>query len=191
MRRNAESLLVLAGIEPARRWTAPVRVTDVIRAALGEVEDFERVHLELVEPTAIIGAAAADLAHLLAELVENALAFSPPTAAVAVRGRFHVPDGYRLTIIDQGIGMSSDAVDQANRRLGGTESFTVAPSKYLGHYVAGNLASRHSIRLQLAAAAGRGTVAAVDLPFHLLVSERPVGSGVFPAQAPVPHALGR
>ncbi len=73
MRRNAESLLVLAGIEPPRQWAAPVRLTDVIRAALGEVEDYQRVTVRGVEPATILGAAAADLAHLLAELIENAL----------------------------------------------------------------------------------------------------------------------
>ncbi|HKX70509.1 MAG TPA: nitrate- and nitrite sensing domain-containing protein, partial [Acidimicrobiales bacterium] len=78
MRRNAESLLVLAGIDPARKWASPVRLTDVIRAALGEVEDYQRVSVRGVEPATIVGSAAADLAHLLAELIENALVFSPP-----------------------------------------------------------------------------------------------------------------
>ena len=87
MRRNAESLLVLAGIEPPRQWAAPVRLTDVIRAALGEVEDYQRVTVRGVEPATIIGSAAADLAHLLAELIENALVFSPPDQTVDIRGR--------------------------------------------------------------------------------------------------------
>ncbi|HEV7761655.1 MAG TPA: nitrate- and nitrite sensing domain-containing protein, partial [Acidimicrobiales bacterium] len=77
MRRNAESLLVLAGIDPPRKWAAPVRITDAIRAALGEVEDYQRVTVRQVEPTTVMGSAAADLAHLLAELIENALIFSP------------------------------------------------------------------------------------------------------------------
>ena len=87
MRRNAESLLVLAGIEPPRKWAAPVRLTDVIRAALGEVEDYQRVTVRGVEPATILGSAAADLAHLLAELIENALVFSPPDQTVDIRGR--------------------------------------------------------------------------------------------------------
>ena len=87
MRRNAESLLVLAGIDPPRQWAAPVRLTDVIRAALGEVEDYQRVTVRGVEPATIIGSAAADLAHLLAELIENALVFSPPDQTVDIRGR--------------------------------------------------------------------------------------------------------
>jgi signal transduction histidine kinase len=181
MRRNAESLLVLAGIEPSRRWSAPVRVSDVIRAALGEVENYERVQIEPIEPAPIVGSAAADVAHLLAELIENAIAFSPPDTAVVVRGRWREPDGYRLTIIDQGIGMSADGVTQANVRLAGSESFTVAPSKYLGHYVAGNLAARHDIRVQVVSQSGRGTVAGVDLPFELIAIE---------AQS-IPEQLGR
>ena len=98
MRRNAESLLVLAGIEPPRQWAAPVRLTDVIRAALGEVEDYQRVTVRGVEPATIIGSAAADLAHLLAELIENALVFSPPDQTVDIRGRNrpgHGGDGSR------------------------------------------------------------------------------------------------
>jgi signal transduction histidine kinase len=171
MRRNAESLLVLAGIEPSRRWSAPVRVSDVIRAALGEVENYERVQIEPIEPAPIVGSAAADVAHLLAELIENALSFSPPDVSVVIRGRWREPDGYRLTIIDQGIGMSAEAVAQANVRLAGSESFTVAPSKYLGHYVAGNLAARHGIQVQLVSQSGRGTVAGVDLPNSLIAIE--------------------
>src|SRR4029450_11774453 len=148
MRRNAESLLVLAGIEPPRKWAAPVRLTDVIRAALGEVEDYQRVTVRGVEPATIIGSAAADLAHLLAELIENALVFSPPDQTVDIRGRAR-PDGYTLAIIDSGLGMPPTDGSAPQRRLAGTESFTIAPSKYLGHYVAGNLAARHGIAVHL------------------------------------------
>ncbi len=140
MRRNAESLLVLAGIEPPRQWAAPVRLTDVIRAALGEVEDYQRVTVRGVEPATIIGSAAADLAHLLAELIENALVFSPPDQTVDIRGRnrpggtvtTRIAPGYTLAIIDSGLGMPAGDIVAANRRLAGAESFTVAPSKYLG-----------------------------------------------------------
>jgi signal transduction histidine kinase len=171
MRRNAESLLVLAGLEPPRKWTAPVRITDVLRAAVGEVEDYERVVVEHVEPATIIGSTAADLAHVVAELVENSLAFSSPTDPVEVRGQWRVPEGYRLTVIDQGFGMSDEAIAQANRRLAGSESFTVAPSKYLGHYVAGHLAARYGIAIQLHPGYPRGVAATVDLPVE--VTEAP------------------
>ena len=170
MRRNAESLLVLAGIEPPRKWAAPVRLTDVIRAALGEVEDYQRVTVRGVEPATIMGSAAADLAHLLAELIENALVFSPPDQTVDIRGR-NRPDGYTLAIIDSGLGMPTTDVTAANRRLAGAESFTIAPSKYLGHYVAGNLAARHNITVHLDNSPGNGITATIDIPPTLLTTE--------------------
>ncbi len=202
MRRNAESLLVLAGIEPPRKWAGPVRLTDVIRAALGEVEDYQRVTVRGVEPATIIGSAAADLAHLLAELIENALVFSPPDQTVDIRGR-NRPDSYRsrpdssddpardlyepgytLAIIDSGLGMPPNDVTSANRRLAGAESFTIAPSKYLGHYVAGNLAARHNISVHLDNSPGNGITATINLPPTLLTPEGAVvGGPVAPAAA--------
>jgi signal transduction histidine kinase len=181
MRRNAESLLVLAGIDPPRQWAAPVRLTDVIRAALGEVEDYQRVTVRGVEPATVIGSAAADLAHLLAELIENALVFSPPDQTVDIRGR-NRPDGYTLAIIDSGLGMPAADVAAANRRLAGAESFTIAPSKYLGHYVAGNLAARHGIQVHLDNSPGNGITATIDIPQSLLTSEAPLGEAVPPTQ---------
>jgi signal transduction histidine kinase len=185
MRRNAESLLVLAGFDPPRKWAAPVRLTDVIRAALGEVEDYHRVAVRGVEPATILGSAAADLAHLLAELVENALVFSPPDQAVDIRGR-HRNDGplghssYTLAVIDTGLGMPSTDISAANRRLAGAESFTIAPSKYLGHYVAGNLASRHGIRVHLDNSPGNGVTATITLPPELLTTEAVLADPVTP-----------
>jgi hypothetical protein len=173
MRRNAESLLVLAGVEPPRKWAAPVRLTDVIRAALGEVEDYQRVTVRGVEPATIVGAAAADLAHLLAELIENALVFSPPDQTVDIRGR-NRHDGYTLAIIDSGLGMPPADIEAANRRLAGAESFTIAPSKYLGHYVAGNLAARHGITVHLDNSPGNGITATIRLPASLLTTDSPV-----------------
>jgi signal transduction histidine kinase len=163
MRRNAESLLVLANIEPPRKWQNPVALVDVIRAALGEVEDFQRVRIARVDPVTIVGSAAADLAHLLAELIENSLVFSAPDQVVDIYGRDRA-NGYTLVSIDHGIGMHPDDLARANKRLAGTESFTVAPSKYLGHYVAGALAARHDIHIQLSTGADKGTMATFHLP---------------------------
>ena len=179
MRRNAESLLVLAGIDPPRQWAAPVRLTDVIRAALGEVEDYQRVTVRGVEPATILGSAAADLAHLLAELIENALVFSPPDQTVDIRGR-NRPEGYTLAIIDSGLGMPPTDVAAANRRLAGAESFTIAPSKYLGHYVAGNLAARHDIQVHLDNSPGNGVTATIEIPHTLLTAEQPVADPISP-----------
>ena len=186
MRRNAESLLVLAGIDPPRKWTAPVRITDAIRAALGEVEDYQRVTVRAVEPTTVLGSAAADMAHLLAELIENSLIFSPPDQTVEIRGRAQ-PAGYTLAVIDSGLGMPPEELARANRRLAGAESFTIAPSKYLGHYVAGNLAARHGINVTLHNSPGHGITATINLPPTLLTAEPgglPEGSGVPALQAP-------
>jgi signal transduction histidine kinase len=181
MRRNAESLLVLAGVEPPRQWAAPVRLTDVIRAALGEVESYQRVTAEGIEPATILGSAAADLAHLLAELIENALVFSPPDRQVLIRGRRNAAGGYSLAIIDGGLGMAAADLAAANRRLAGAESFTIAPSKYLGHYVAGNLATRHGVRVRLQASRGSGVTAIIDVPPSLLTSAPATGAPLTPA----------
>ncbi len=188
MRRNAESLLVLAGIEPPRQWAAPVRLADVIRAALGEVEDYQRVTVRGLSPATVLGSVAADLAHLLAELVENALVFSPPDRIVEIRGVLRPgdgpgrPGGYSIAVVDAGLGMSGEDIASANRRLAGAESFTVAPSKYLGHYVAGNLAARHGIGVHLHSSPGSGVTATVDLPPRLLTPDDSGQTGAGPAQ---------
>jgi signal transduction histidine kinase len=176
MRRNAESLLVLAGNASPRRWSAPVRVADIIRAAVSEVENYQRVTVRVMQPVAVFGSAVADLAHLLAELIENALLFSPPDQYVEIRGLAQ-PNGYCLAIIDVGVGMRPEELHRANLRLAGSESFTVAPSKYLGHYVAGRLAVRHDIRVQLQPTQGGGITATVLLPTPLLTPEPPLGLG--------------
>jgi signal transduction histidine kinase len=172
MRRNTESLLVLAGVEPARRWAAPVPLINVVRAALGEVEDFQRVDIRRVMPATVLGPVIADLAHLLAELIENALRFSPPSEGVQVQGR-PGDDGYLLAIIDNGFGMGPAELAQANRRLARAEAFTVAPSKYLGHYVAGTLAARHGISVRLQALPTGGLTAIVHLPPSVLTTDAP------------------
>jgi signal transduction histidine kinase len=176
MRRNAESLLVLAGIEPPRKWAAPVRLTDVVRAALGEVENYQRVTIRNTEPATVVGSVAADLAHLVAELIENALTFSPPDRAVEVTGSIRPDGSYSLAVIDSGFGMAAEDIARANRRLAGAESFTIAPSKYLGHYVAGNLAARHGIRIQLHESPAHGITAAVNLPPDLITNEASRGA---------------
>jgi signal transduction histidine kinase len=189
MRRNAESLLVLAGIEPSRKWAAPVRLTDVIRAALGEVEDYQRVTMRDVVPATVLGSVAADLAHLVAEFVENSLTFSPPEEMVSVSGR-PVESGYRLAVVDHGLGMDEDDIAQANRRLVGAERFTIAPSKYLGHYVAGNLAARHGVRVRLANLPGTGVAATIDLPPAILTADAPVGDPITDPNGTRPVASG-
>jgi signal transduction histidine kinase len=178
MRRNAESLLRLAGADESGPggWTEPVPVADVVRSALSEIEDFQRVDLRRVEPALLHPAAGADLAHLLAELVENALHFSPPDEQVDVRGRA-TPTGYTLAVADCGVGMTAEQLETANRRLAGAESFTVAPSRYIGHYVAGRLAATLGARVTLEPQAAGGITARIDLP-ATMVLERSGADGL-------------
>jgi signal transduction histidine kinase len=167
MRRNAESLLVLAGLESPRQWSAPVPVGDVVRASLAEVEDYRRVEVRQMDAATLPGKAAADVAHIIAELVENALASSPPDSPVEIFGRTSERD-YLIVVVDKGVGMKRESLDQANLRLAGTESFTVAPSRYLGHYVAGSLARRYGITVVLQEADFGGIKAKVTVPIALL-----------------------
>jgi hypothetical protein len=129
---------------------------------------------------------AADLAHLLAELIENALVFSPEDKAVEVRGKVEADGRYTLAIVDRGVGMTSEAMDASNRRLAGDESFTVAPSKYLGHYVAGNLAARHGIAVRLDPSPGRGITATVRLPVPQLTAGQALGAPPIAGPPPAP-----
>ena len=171
MRRNAESLLVLAGTESPRQWGLPVELDAVVRAGLGEVEDYRRVTVRNLEDAAISGGAAAGVSHVVAELTENALQFSPPDEDVEIKGR-RSADGYVIAIADNGIGMSAEDLERANRRLSGEESYTVAPSRYLGHYVAGQLAGRLGVTVRLQDNPAGGIVATVVVPPSLL--EEPV-----------------
>jgi signal transduction histidine kinase len=187
MRRNAESLLLLAGVDPPRTWAQPVKVNDVIRAALGEVEDYQRVIDRGIGPAMVHGSAAADLAHLLAELLDNALVYSPPDQPVEVRGARR-PDArgaptYTLAVVDAGLGMPPDELARANQRLAGREAFTIAPSKYLGHYVAGHLAARHDIDVTVHNSSGGGVTAVVVLPASLLADPAPPLPPAMPAPA--------
>src|SRR3546814_19254155 len=109
MRRNAESLLVLAGVAPPRQWAAPVRVTDVVRAALGEVEDYPRVVVRHLAPASLTGAVATEVAHVVPELLDNALSFSPPAAPDAVRGR-RTADGLQLARTHTDLGLETRAL---------------------------------------------------------------------------------
>jgi len=185
MRRNAESLLILAGSGPARQWSAPVPAMDVARAASAEVEDYKRLRLHHFDPAQITGAATTDLVHILAELIENALTFSPPGSPVDVYGRF-LEGGYVIVIVDSGIGMSVDDLEVANRRLEGEGADDEVPGRYLGHFVAGRLAARHSIAISLQASHSGGLVARVKIPSTLIeepVPDLSAGAEVRPAQA--------
>jgi signal transduction histidine kinase len=169
MRRNAENLLVLAGEESPRQAAEPVPVADVIRAALSEVEDYRRVVLRGIAETSVGGMFATDLTHILAELVENALSFSPPEVEVEIYG-WDTAAGYVLAVVDHGTGMSADALAEANSRLSGEGQFIVAPTRFLGHYVVGKLAARLSVTARLLESPPKGITARLSLPSQILVS---------------------
>jgi len=168
MRRNAQSLLVLAGAEPTRLFSPVVAVGDVVRAALSEVENYGQVELADLGDIGVQGAVASEVAHLLAELLENATSFSPPTSAVTVVGRA-VPDGHQLAIFDYGLGMTPDELADANRRLNEVSSFDRESNKRLGFQVVARLAARHNIKVMLTTTpGGTGVTAIVRLPKSIL-----------------------
>ncbi|MEU6368101.1 nitrate- and nitrite sensing domain-containing protein [Streptomyces sp. NPDC046931] len=164
MRRNGENLLVLAGEEPGRRWTRPVPLVDVLRAAASEVEQYERIELAAVPTTEVAGRVVNDLVHLLAELLENATSFSSPQTKVKVTGHA-LPDGRVLIEIhDTGIGLSPEDLAQINERLASPPTVDVSVSRRMGLFVVGRLSQRHGIRIQLRPSDSGGTTALVMLP---------------------------
>jgi PAS domain S-box-containing protein len=178
MRRNVENLIVLSGVDQRRRWSASVPLPDVVEAAVAEVEDYSRVQVTGIDDLTLAGQAASDVAHLLAELVENATSFSSPSTTVDVSGS-PAGTGYVLEIEDHGIGMSDDELAEANRRLAEPLAADVAVSRMMGFHVVGRLAARHGIRVQLRHCWFGGITALVLLPAVLVGSD-----GEHPAMAP-------
>jgi len=166
IRRNAESLLVLSGEEPPRTWGRPVPLVDVVRAAIAETEDLDRVVFSLEERLAVFGNAVADLTHLLAELVENAVHFSPPEASVVIRTRpfLQDPGAHVLTVEDWGVGMRPEDLAAANDLLAVPREVDLSVSQRLGLHVVARLAKRHGIEVSLTPTPGCGVTAAVVLP---------------------------
>ena len=166
MRRNAESLLVLAGAESPRMWEKPLEVGDVVRAALGEVDEYQRIDILALEPVRVSGHVVSDIAHLLSELLDNATQFSPPTERVRVAGLFD-ETGYLLTISDHRIGMSDDRIAELNQLLGHPPVLGLALEPTLGLYVVARLAARHGMRVRLAPGVP-GTTVRITVPRTLL-----------------------
>ncbi|GGZ34916.1 sensor histidine kinase [Streptomyces poonensis] len=168
MRRHAESLIVLSGAAPGRAWRLPVPLTDVVRAAVSELEHCTRVEVRHIAEARITGAAVADLTHLLAELVENAAQFSPPHTRVRITGE-PVGNGYALEIEDRGLGMSKESLAEANHRIEQAEDLDLFDSDRLGLFVVSRLASRRGIKVHLRTSPYGGTTAVVLLPTALLL----------------------
>ncbi|WP_052721216.1 sensor histidine kinase [Actinoplanes rectilineatus] len=174
MRRNAESLLVLVGAASPRQWPGPLALTDVVRAAVSEVEEYRRVGLRRIDEAQVQGAAGSGLAHMLAELIENGLSFSPPDQQVEIHGR-RVGDEYLIAICDEGVGMTEADMAVANERLRGDGDFLTAPARYLGHHVVGRLAAGMNVRVRLTPSPVTGVTARITLPAEILAGPAPVG----------------
>ncbi|NUK34928.1 nitrate- and nitrite sensing domain-containing protein [Streptomyces lunaelactis] len=186
MRRNAESLLVLAGEElPPRTWSGLVTAAEVVQSAIAEVEQYQRVAVADVQDGRIRGRAVAELSHLLAELIENALVFSPPSCPVEIYGWRDVGD-YCLAVVDRGSGMSAEELARSNARLAGRETFLIAPTRYLGHYVVGTLAARLGAQVELRPTQGQdgavGVTAYIALPATLVDVTQPQSAQTHSAQ---------
>ncbi|MFD3677944.1 nitrate- and nitrite sensing domain-containing protein [Streptomyces sp. NPDC058613] len=183
MRRHAESLIILSGAAPGRAWRMPIPLTNVVRAAVSEIEDYPRVEVRQLAEAAVAGGAVADLTHLLAELIENATQFSPPHTKVRVSGE-PVGAGYVLEIEDRGLGMGRGPLNDANRRIEQSEALDLFDSDRLGLFVVSRLSARHGIRVHLRTSPYGGTTAVVLLPNSLLQGALTPGAPAPEPQAP-------
>ncbi|MEV4131894.1 nitrate- and nitrite sensing domain-containing protein [Dactylosporangium sp. NPDC049742] len=183
MRRHAEDLVILAGAAPGRGWRNPVSVIDVVRGAVSEVEDYARVQVQQIGEGAVVGRAVGDVIHLLAELIENATAYSPPHTRVNVTGQL-VPNGFVIEIEDRGLGMSVEAIAEANRRLVEPPEFDPANSARLGLFVVAQLAVRHGVRVVLRSSPFGGVTAVALLPTELVVAQPSKVPSPLPPGAP-------
>jgi signal transduction histidine kinase len=166
MRRNSESLLVLAGIDAARKLRQPMPLSDVIRAAIGGIEAYDRVDLSVTDEVMIPGRVAMSLSHLFAELLENATHFSNPDTRVWVTASA-VSDGLVVVVRDQGLGMTDDELVEANERIENPPVTELAVAQRLGFFVVGRLATRLGAQVHLTHGARGGVVAEVQLPLSL------------------------
>ncbi|WP_436499004.1 nitrate- and nitrite sensing domain-containing protein [Actinokineospora sp. HUAS TT18] len=172
-RRNAESLIILGGKQPGRRWRNPVSLLDVVRSAVAETEDYERVTTGKLPQVALEGAVIADLIHVIAELVENATAFSPPETQVDVMGTL-VARGVVIEIEDQGLGIEEDKLEEFNRRLQSPPDFGVmalSGESRIGLFVVARLAAQHGIKVALRESIYGGVRAVVLVPNSVLVRD--------------------
>ncbi|BCJ61519.1 sensor histidine kinase [Micromonospora endophytica] len=189
MRRNDESLLVLAGSESSRRWNRPIGLGAVLLAASAEIEQYQRVRHEAVADLHLVGHAVGELVHLLAELLENATAFSRPDTVVQVMARAD-GTGAVIEIADQGLGMTPNALAEANEVLAKPPAADVGTVERMGLFVVSHLAARHGIEVRLHGGAG-GLVARVRLPGALLAAAPPPSLDPPPSRRGLPAEAHR
>ena len=166
MRRNAESLLVLAGNRSPRQWSRPVAMEDVVRSSLSEVELFERVEIGDVPELAMQGNVVTDVTHLLAELLDNATQFSEPSTTVQISAQ-ETLEGVEIEVFDSGFGIGEQDLIELNERITNPPALDEAPSRLLGLFVVGRLSKQHGIDVQLQSQPGVGTVATISIPSSL------------------------
>ncbi|MER5539369.1 sensor histidine kinase [Streptomyces mirabilis] len=172
MRRHAESLIILSGAAPGRRWRRPVPVARVVASAVSEIEEYARVVVPPMPEVGVAADAVADVVHLIAELVENATVFSPPQTQVTLRtGR--AGGGFVLEIDDRGLGLEPEQIEEAHRTLTMPDDFDPTRHEQLGLYVVGRLAARHGIEVTLCRSPYGGTTAVVLLPDAVLAPVDP------------------
>ena len=164
MRRNSENLLLLAGHESPRKWTEPVPLADITRAATSEIEQYNRVVLNVQPGVAVAGLAVSDVVHLLAELIENATIFSPKDTPVQVSAQELTSGGVLIEVTDKGIGVSESRLAEMNWRLDNPPVMDVSVSRHMGLFAVARLAERHRIRIRLRPASPQGLTALVWLP---------------------------
>ena len=166
MRRNAESLLVLAGINTGRRLRRPLPLSDVVRTAAGEIEHYDRVDLALQVDPPVVGHLALSASHMIAELLENATNFSDPGTRVVV-GTAETDRGVEITIRDSGLGMNAEEVETAHQRISGGRASEFVGAQRLGFYVVGRLAGRLDVDVEFVTSEGNGTTVTLVLPAAL------------------------
>jgi signal transduction histidine kinase len=179
MRRQAEGLIILSGETPGRAWREPVPLAQMLNGAIGEIENYVRVDLRIDSRDYMYGAVVADVTHLLAELIENATAYSPPSTRVTVSGS-RVARGYAIEIVDHGLGIPPELMHQLNERLSRAPEFDLANSDQLGLLVVSQLAARHGIMVSLRPSSYGGTVAIALLPAYLVADEAQVAMPAVP-----------
>jgi signal transduction histidine kinase len=173
MRRQSEGLIILSGATAGRTWRNPVPLLDVVRAAVAEVEDYKRINVLPMPDAKLTGTATADVTHLLAELLENATVFSPPTTPVSVRGGI-AGRGFVVEVEDRGLGLQVRECEAINERLASPPAFDVADSEQLGLFVVSQLAARHGIKVTLNRSPFGGTTAVVFIPQTVLTAAEEV-----------------
>ncbi|WP_245719967.1 sensor histidine kinase [Nocardia uniformis] len=195
MRRNGDNLLVLAGTALRRGHLPAVPLSDMLWSSVSQVEDYQRVEIGTVPDGIVAGEPAVDIEHLLAELIDNALRYSPPSTPVAVSVARAVDGGYLIEITDRGLGMNAEDLQSINDRLASGGEVNVETARRMGLFVVGRLAKRHNITVSLrrtsAMVAQPGITASVHLP-GTLVSPAPApertdnSTGTYPLTSALP-----